>query len=400
MGLITHRAEWVMIDPWNIVKNGFIQFDSGTIVASGQGRGENGIGHLVDHGPGVLMPPMVNAHTHLELTALKDKALFDNGFIPWVKSIIEKRDGIGSDKLLAAAADGLKTLLENGTLFVVEIASLGITKQLFLDSPVKGIWFKEYIGQENSISDCKCVSPAKSISIAGHAPHTTGPSLLVQLKKESLRHHLPFSLHLAESEDEVQFLSKRKGPWADFLSLRGIDFSDWDFLAESPVQYADHLGILDESTIAVHLIHVSKNDIDLVARKNVGVCLCPRSNMKLHGMLPDLPEMLKRKIRPCLGTDSLASNDSLNMFDEMAFTARSFQDISPADVLAMATINGLRALGINRRTRGLVPGAIASVIHVPVYASNRTSLLEKLVYRDFGGKITSILDNDKKLKLK
>jgi aminodeoxyfutalosine deaminase len=387
MTLITHTAGWVMIDPWTIFKDGFVQMESGKIKAFGQGRAPLEYGRLIDHGPGVIMPALVNVHAHLELSALKNKTNTRSGFMDWIKSIIALRDFIGTDELLSAADKGIAELLDTGTLFIGEISTLGITKQIFMDSALNGVWFKEQIGLYDVPIECAHIAPLKKISMSGHAPHTIAPSLLVQIKQITRQHDLPFSIHLSESIEEVDFLTTGKGTWADLLNDRGIDSSQWNFTDGTPVQYVDKLGILDEKTIAVHVLHSSGKELELLGKKGVTVCICPRSNMKLHGRLPDLTRMLDKGIRPCLGTDSLASNDSLNMFDEMKFTAEVFPGISPKEILAMATVNGSIALGVNKHAGSLDPDKNASFLYVPVDASDPKTLLEKLIYQDFKEKV-------------
>jgi aminodeoxyfutalosine deaminase len=390
MSFTTHRAGWIIIDPWTILNDGFVQVESGKILAYGQGRSPLNAGKVIDHGPGALMPALVNAHTHLELTALKNKTNLVSGFIEWVKSVIVQRDGIGRDALFSAAADGIKEMLDSGTLFIGEISSLGITKQLFLDSAINGVWFKEHIGLNGESDDFSKISTSKKISVSGHAPHTTAPSLLVQLKQQTNKYNLPFSIHLAESEAEVEFIESGKGLWADLLRSRGIDISGWDLTANSPVQYVDYLGLLDDRTIAVHLLHHSAEDLDILSNRGVKACVCPRSNMKIHRQLPDLPRMIKSGIKPCLGTDSLASNDSLSMLDEMRFTNESFPGISPEEILAMATVYGSAALGIDSIAGSLQTGKQATFMYASIDAQNRQSLLEKLVYGDLKEKAAMI----------
>jgi cytosine/adenosine deaminase-related metal-dependent hydrolase len=347
-------------------------------------------GRLIDHGPGAIMPVMVNAHTHLDLSALKNRTICDDGFIGWVKSVIQHRNALPKDSLLSSASESIRDLLDTGTLFIGDISSLGITNQIFLDSELKGILFQEQIGLNGNLNGCAHITPFKKISVSGHAPHTTSPSLLTQIKQHTRQFGLPFSIHLAESQQEVDFLATGKGQWLDLLQDRGIDTSRWNLKSDSPVQYADTLELLDEKTIAVHLIHSSDNDFDILSEKGVNVCACPRSNMKLHGHLPQLSRMIDMGMQPCLGTDSLASNDSLSMFDEMKFTAEAFPDISPENILAMATVYGSVALGIGSIAGSLHPGKNASFLFVPLEANDPATLLEELIHEGHKKKVKLI----------
>ena len=393
---ITHRAGWILIDPWTIIENGYVLVCNGLIEEIGQGNSSGD--HIIDHGPGVIMPAFVNAHTHLELCSLKGQVSFDmpfdKGFRLWVEQLINMRDAEEMENLLTGVKQGVKELVESGTGVVGEISTLGITKDILTNSSLSGIWFKEYLGN-NSIAKIRCNGKKGRIatSLAAHAPHTTSPELLVNLKNVAKKNNLPMSIHVAESEDEIRFLSTGKGEWADFLSERGIDFSGWGLPVESPVKYLDRLGLLDKKTITVHLIHADKDDFEILLRYNVYACLCFRSNHYLHQRLPDLTGMLNAGLKPCLGTDSLACADSLNMFDETAFISNAFPLVPPSEILAMATINGANALDVADRFGTLDPGKYSWFIYVPLNVRDKSSLLETIVNKEFTGDCKVIISH-------
>lgn len=385
---VIHKAKWVVIDPWTIINDGYIRVESGLIKETGRGSCS---GHIIDHGPGALLPVLVNAHTHLELCALKDKVLPEKGFRNWVENLINLRNSVGTKNLKTSAINGVKELIESGCGVIGEISTLGLTWKIVSNSSLRGVWFREFLGnvlpEEIACNENKLLIK----SIAGHAPHTLSPELLADLKNITRKKNIPFSIHLAESEDEIEFLQTGKGKWAEFLSERGIDFSSWNLPVETPVRYLEDLGVLDESTIAVHLIHADKKDFEILLRHNVRVCLCLRSNFNLHNMLPDLTGILKAGIKPCLGTDSLASAESLSIFDEMTFVSKSFPSIPPAEILAMATLNGASSLGFGEMFGSLTPGKRAAFVYVPVNVSSRSGLLHALVNADFKGSCKTIL---------
>jgi len=389
---VIHKAGWVVIDPYTIIRDGFVHVDSGLIKNVGQGSCSGHIiGHIIDYGPGAILPVLINTHTHLELCALKDKVLPEKGFRNWVENLINLRNSTGSEHFETAAINGVKELVESGCGVIGEISTLGLTWEIVSNSSLAGVWFREFLGNDLH-QDIKCYSEKSFIkSIAGHAPHTMSPELLVDLKKRTRRENIPFSIHLAESEDEIIFLTTGKGIWADFMTERGIDFSGWNLPVETPVQYLEDLGVLDENTIAVHLIHAKEKDFEILLRHNVRVCLCLRSNFNLHNMMPDLTGMLKAGLKPCLGTDSLASAESLSIFDEMAFVSKSFPSIPPAEILAMATVNGASSLGFGEMFGSLTPEKRAAFVYVPVDVSSKSGLLQALVNADFKGSCKTIL---------
>lgn len=393
-----HRAGRVILDPWNILENGYVHVRSGEIVEAGKGRGPKTAGAVIDHGPGTMMPGLVNSHTHLELSALKGKTETGKGLIAWVESVIRLRDEIASEELMGAAANGFSEIEETGTILIGEISTTGITRTLFQKHALSGVWFQEFLGSLEILNEKDdgffdpYAESEKRFSVAGHAPHTTAPDLLVRLKQMAGRMRRPFSIHLAESTVEVDFLEKGIGAWADFLTRRAIDHRDWGPVGKRPVQYSDSLGLLDHDTLAVHLIECEAQDLRLLAHRGVSVCACPRSNARLHGKIADIPAMLAAGIRPCLGTDSLASNDSLNLFDEMRFTARMFPSISPREILAMATINGACALGFEGQYGRIAPGAQARFLYMPEVEGQPEAVMERIVCGD-PGHVVNICNN-------
>ncbi len=397
-----HRAGWIMSRPDHIIENGYIRVENGIIteVDSFPYRDDSKFS-IIDHGDGVLMPGLFNAHLHLELSALKGKIAFEEGFRSWVRQLLKQRESTDEKILKEEAEKALKNMINSGSLFGAEISTLGITEDMVKNSFLKGIWFKELLGSEDSMDfsllnnflstgdsggsktfsalNENSVSKDFYLSLAGHAPHTSSPLLLKRIKKLLKSKKLVFSIHCAESDDESKFLQQAKGPWADFLKERNIDFSSWPIPVASPVEYLFKLGVLDSFTILVHLLNLNEKDFEIIADSGAKPVLCPRSNINLHAKLPDIPKFLKMGLRPALGTDSLASCDSLSIFDEMAFTAEHFPDIAHSDIINMATINGAYALGMEKITGSLEKGKKASFIYLPLKAFNTEDLLEKII---------------------
>ena len=377
-----HRAGWVIAAPDRIIRNGCVAVAGGRITdVGGKEACPRGL-RVFDHGPGAILPPMVNAHTHLELSALEGKVPVDLGFRGWVRRLLEARAAAGPEALAVGAEKGIEALAAGGCGVVGEVSTLGITWAPLRASGLAGVWFREFLGSPGKESETAVPASKTCLtaSVAGHAPHTTDPAWLRRLKDTARRTGRPFSIHLAESADEFAFLTTGRGPWADFLAERGIDVSGWALPAEGPVAYADRLGLLDGGTLAVHLIHARRKEFDILRRRGVQVCLCPRSNRNLHGRLPDLPGMLAAGLTPCLGTDSLAGTASLDMFDEMAFCAGAYPEVPPETILAMATRNGAAALHLAQHFGSLTPGKSAGLLYVPVCAETPSALLERLVH--------------------
>ncbi len=373
---VCYRAGWIVQSPSRIVKDGYIEVEKGRIktVSASPPRGK-----AIDLGPGVIMPCLINAHLHLELSALKNALSFEHGFTAWVRELLVKREAMSPDTLRAAAKKAAAQLIPQGVGVIGEISTLGITREQFTSLDLAGVWFQEILGGVLPDYDLE-KSGNLSCSLAGHAPHTTAPDVLKALKTQTLSHSHMFSIHVAESRAESEFMDTGKGQWADFLISRGIAISSWPVGNTTPVQYLCKLGLLDAKTLAVHLLRANDMDFKLISETNTRVCICPRSNYNLHRQLPDIPRMLARKISPALGTDSLASCDSLSIFDEMAFVRSHYPDIDPGTVLAMATTNGASALGLDDEFGSLDPGRRATFLYTDRYFSDTTQVLESLTH--------------------
>lgn len=383
-----HTAKWVMIDPENIIENGCIEVDNSKIVRVfkiGVGSDSRHIlaDRRVNYGAGVLMPAMVNAHLHLELSALKGRLPLGIGFRSWVEALLKERQNLGVEKLTSEASKAALSLYSLGIGRIGEISTLGITKKIVANTELFGIWFQEILATANpELTLYKDQKSKLSFSLAGHAPHTTDPDLLSKIKYYTNKQRLPFSIHLAESPEEKEFLETGQGEWKEFLAERGIDVNRWPIGGRSPVEYLNYLGLLDPLTICVHILHADHSDFDLLVNSGAKVCLCPRSNYNLYGLLPNIPAMLNKGITPALGTDSLASSTSLSIFDEMAYVSRSFPEIPPSKILAMATINGAAALGQSLMAGALAPEKLAEFIYINITAANKTELSERLVFNE------------------
>ena len=381
-GLIAHRAGWIIVTPQTILRNGHIKTAGDEIIEIGQGR-ISGCQNVIDYGPGAMMPGLVNVHTHLELSALKGKLPYNQGFQIWVQTLIRLRAALSQDELRSGIEKGVTELLQSGCVAAGEISSLGISRNAFLNSSLKGVWFYELLGEDTTNIPVLKSNGNGSISVAGHAPHTTSPILLKKLKKMAAQNGIPFSIHLAESEDEIEFLQTGRGAWADFLTSRGIDFSDWGMPASTPLHYIEQLGLSDSDTILVHVLRETTPAFDRIAETGAYVCLCPRSNRNLHNRLPDVNKMRQAGVNLCLGTDSLASVSSLSIFDEMAFLTHAFPLIPPQDILEMATCNGAKALGIDKHFGSLKPGKANRMLYASMNVSNKKALMEMIVNKEF-----------------
>lgn len=372
-----YRSGWVMLEPDRWMENGLVEVADGRIASVCRASTS---GDVKDCGPGVIMPALVNAHTHLGLSALNGLADNRAGFVDWVEELILLRSLLSPQDIWTAVEDAIGDLLDSGTGLIGEVGEFGPVAEAILRSDLNAVIFQEILGNGASFPERPADTDAVSHAYAGHGLHTTSPNTLRALKEAGKGK--PFSIHLAESDAETEFLATGAGEWADLLTSRGIDFSDWDLIGERPVPRALRLGLLDPETLATHLLEADRDEIELIAKTRASVCACPRSNLALHGKTPDLESFMAAGLNVALGTDSLASAPSLNMLDEMAFVADRYPSLSPHSILSMAGRNAARALG--REDLGVIaPGKTANLIYVGLSAESSGAAAERLVSGDF-----------------
>ncbi len=196
-----------------------------------------------------------------------------------------------------------------------------------------------------------------------------------------MTHNLPLAIHISESAAESDFIFDSSGPLAtDFYPFVG-----WERYLTPPrrcssTELLDRHGLLTPATLAVHCVHLNLADAKTLKERGVSIALCPRSNERLDVGRAPVALFKKLGIPLALGTDSLASNDSLSLWDEMRFALDAFpHDLSPADIFRMVTIGGAAALGISAACGSLEVGKRADFQVVGNVVGTEDGLLERLV---------------------
>ena len=384
-----YRGRYVLPIISSLLEDGAVLVESGLIRAVGHYSAlaeTHPEATLVDFGESVLLPPMVNAHTHLELTAFSDWAAAagephaPQTFVDWILWLVRIRRDIGEEELKASLEAGLKASLFAGTGAVGDIFTTLNAVEAYLESLLYGQVFAEVLGHDlelieqrlSSIKSLTAQSPAKNLSwgLSPHASYTLSASATALVFAFAKELTLQCTIHLAESEPESEFLRDGTDAIADKL----FSFAKWDPLLSpppgcSPVHSLCSEGRLKKGDLIVHGVHVNSADVEMLKQSGCSVVLCPRSNAALNVGKAPVTDYLNAGIPLALGTDSLASSDSLSVWDEMAFALEWFAGAAePRDWLEIATLGGAKALGIEKRVGQLAPGQEASfqVVTLPV----------------------------------
>jgi cytosine/adenosine deaminase-related metal-dependent hydrolase len=319
----------------------------------------------------VLLPGLVNAHVHLELSALRGETRSGGGFGPWVTSLMEKRERVLPEQDAEAIERGVSELLRAGTAAVGEVTNTLAAVDALATAPLIGRVFHEVFGMRREVAQIMRQAAEQARAARAEFPdnlsYTLAPHTLYSLHPQSARELCAggrTSLHLAEHAAERAFLRDGTGPFAEFLRARNVAPADWDPPGLSPVHYADALGLLSPELLAVHLCATSKDELALVKQRGAQVVLCPRSNLFIELKLPPLFDMMALGMEPALGTDSLASNTSLDVLAEAAALHDRFPQLKALEFVSMATWYGARALGLSDRVGALAPGLAPGVLAV------------------------------------
>lgn len=366
------RGRLVIESPDVVSDDTGIVVEDGTILDVGKyekvaARNVDAFVHDVD---GIICPGMINAHTHLELSMFRREQFVHRDFVDWVLQLVEARHSASPENLHAECTNAKHTAEEQGTAYFVNVgssydinSSLG-RNQLFQfeqiginDSDSDRIYEKalSFIDEQNEVAT----------ALAIHAPYSVSPALMRKTKAYNNEHGLVTSIHLAETQDEIEFTRSGRGRMVDLLNRRA---PEWKFEVPnlSPVGYVDSLGILDSKTLCVHCVFLNDDDLHLLRNRGCAVAICVRSNRELSGEVPDLRALMRYGIRILLGTDSKASSPDLNLLSEAASFYKEFHDVvSPAEVFRMATSNAAGFLGISDRFGSIAAGKRAFLVHVP-----------------------------------
>lgn len=373
--IILYKSRWIYPVSSPPIEGGVVALSQGRIHAVGKEKEVRSHfnGKLRDCGDGVILPALINAHTHLELSALRGQITPGLGFVEWVKALLALKEALSIEFLIQEMKRALEELLIGGTGAVGDWVSS--IQSIFLSSPQSLIkrnfyevlgFLDEELNLPDILNEKNPIHPSGWISLGAHAPHSTSSSLLRKSKNWTRERILPLSIHVSESIEEEQFLLSGNGLWREFLIHRGKWNSQWSPPGKTPVEYLDSLNLLDERTLCVHLTRAGKKDIDILRERRVRTVVCPRSNQFITGFLPDLPYMIQIGLTPAIGTDSLASNQDLNLWGELEMIHRSFPEIDPVIILRMATWCGAIALDLQDELGEIVPGKKPSLFFLPL----------------------------------
>jgi cytosine/adenosine deaminase-related metal-dependent hydrolase len=376
--MIRYRANWILPIASEPLPNTWVAVERGRVVAIGRPH-DGGGSDVVDLGRAVVLPGLVNAHTHFELAYLRDAIPSATQFVDWVRQLMRRRREYpdpADPAIVGSAADAIREARAAGTALVGDISNTLVTVPLLGDGGLPAVVFYELI-RFNAPDPVSLVHHARQrldglppyadvrTALAPHAPYSVAPLVFRAMKADLERH--PFdrsSVHLGESAEEVRFIRTGDGPWRTLLEELGVWTDAWRAPGVSPVAYLVDAGFLDRRVVVVHGVQFTDGDLMQLASIGATIVSCPRSNRHVGVGSPPLAAFYAARVPVAFGTDSLASVEDLSIFGELAEARRIAPGVPARTLLESATRVGAEALGFGGEFGTIEPGKRADLLAV------------------------------------
>ena len=374
------------------IENGAIAIDGPTITGVGTFReiAAQNTGEILDLGEQAVLPGLINAHCHLDYTILRGKIPPQPSFADWIRRINACKADLSEENYLASITEGFAEAKRFGTTSIVNLAAFPQLIEKIGHGQIRTWWCPEMIDARGKIDVERTLNgvrrsvsspedPAGGIGLAPHALYTASSNLYRECSGLARRDNLLLTTHLAESSEEMEMFRGGGGRLFDFIKSIGRPMDDCG--KTTPLALLLSREKLDDRWIIAHLNELTENDFDLLARERFHIAHCPGSHRYFgHAAFP-LDRLRSLGYNICLGTDSLASNSSLSLFDEMHGLQRMAPSLSPRDLLEMVTTNPASALGQAKSLGRVRSGHRADLISLPLSILGR-DLLEQIVAFD------------------
>ena len=349
------------------IENGTVVVEGDTVVYVGT-RAAAPPGHDADLGDVILGPGLVNAHTHLDLTVLRGR-FQELNFFDWIRALIAARAALTPAELLESARAGIREGLCAGITTFADTAPNDAPFEAMRELGVRGIAYREVFGPDPKqcgesmagLRDAVSAMRARETAlvragVSPHAPYSVSDDLFAAVALFANEQRLPLATHTAESVDESHLIANGRGAFADFLRGRGIAVEP---RGRTPIAALERNGVLGAHTLLIHCIRCDDHDIATIAKHRCGVATCPVSNGMLGHGAARVQAMLIESVRLGVGTDSMASNERMDVLAEarLALGARSTERAA----WELATLGGAQALRMEAEIGTLEAGKQADL---------------------------------------
>ncbi len=417
-----YSARWVLPIISPVIPDGAVAVENSNIVAIGSRQdlmAKFPDSVPTDFGKAAILPGLVNAHSHLELTVMRGfLEREENDFFAWLKKLTLARLAMSAEDLLVSATCGAIEAARAGVTCLGDASSAAEPAMKALQSVgLRGVVFQESFGPDPKLADENVAGLREQISelrsledalvrvgVSPHAPYSVSGPQLELISRLALDEHLPLMMHAAESQAEKLLMLEGQGAFAEGLKARGIA---WQTPGISTIQYLKRHGILETSPLLAHCINVDDSDLELIKQSSAGIAHCPRSNAKLgHGRAP-FADFITLGIHGGLGSDSVASNNTCDILEEARFatllarlpsTPDLFRGgLPPANApvtgeqaLFTATLGGAQAMGKANQIGALAAGMQADITVVNLSRAQQQPLrdpVDALIFSSSGREV-------------
>ena len=340
------------------LKNGIVTVDgSGKIISvTDQNTHSETNDKPVEHLSGIICPGFINTHCHLELSHLRGKIEQRRGLVNFIKEV-QKFRGADINQINDAALQSDDEMYQNGIVAVGDIVNTNVSIPIKADSKIYYHNFIECFGFlpdkattvfDNARALLSEFKP-QSCSITPHAPYSVSKELFKLIRNYNEDGKNLISIHNQESEDENKFYRYKTGSFLDLYDAFGIDISFFKPQARNSLQSIIHFLSDKQEILMVHNTCTNLKDIYFLKRfdRKIHWCFCPNANLYIENTLPKVALFIDKGVNITLGTDSLASNGSLCILNEMRTLQKNFPSLSTAQLVEWGTINGAKYLGID-----------------------------------------------------
>ena len=388
-----YRADWVLPVAAPVLPDGGVAVAGDSIVAVGPAPrlvAEYPGAAQVDMGRSIIMPGFVNCHSHVEYTSFRG-ILDDAEFGDWIISLVDVKASLTPEEYCVSARLGAMEAVSSGITTIADTSYGAATLEAAAAIGLRGRLYLEVFGiddarlddtmedVERRLAEAQAKAPdAFDVGLAPHAPYTVSSHLYQRVSRLAQERGLKVMSHVAESKDELTYIRSGSGKFAhDYREKMGWERMLVQPYGVTPVKYLQQWNVLHRDFLAVHCVNVTREDIRILRSKDVAVAHCPKSNAKLGCGIAPLSDLLREGVRVGLGTDSPASSNIMDMFDEMRtmlFLHRAVErDVAVLDAqkcVRIATLGGAEALGLEAEVGSLEAGKRADLIAVDVSRSH------------------------------
>ncbi len=388
-------AKWLLPITDTPIEDGALRVEGDRIVAVGRReelRPETGEEEL-DLGQAALLPGFVDLHTHLEYSVFRG-LVDDLSYTSWKLQVMGRSRALTLEDWTASARLGALEAIQSGITCIADMTSSSASLEAAAEAGLRGVIFHELTGMEtNRVPDQikeaeqaierskeACSGTNLSVGIGPHSPYATCAELFTAVVDLARRLDLSLCTHLAGSQDEYQFVKYGSSELGNvFREMSGWSEIPWQPTGVSPVKYLEQWDVFEvPNAIAVHCVQVNRDDIEILNKYDVGIVHCPKCSAKLGMGIAPLASFRERRSRLAIGTDSPASNNVMDMFDEMRTglllqrgLSQSVEPHSAESFVRMATYGGAQVLKMEDEIGSLEVGKKADIVCVDLSQSHQ-----------------------------